>query len=258
MKIAYGSDLHLEFDPPLWHNPLPIDNTENADVLVLAGDIVSSSNLDGAVDSFFGHVSQQFPVVLYVMGNHEHYNGDFQQTKERLIKFIQPYTNIILMDNDHVELDGVTFFGGTMWTDLKSRDPYVVDVVAGTMNDFNYIKNGDRKFVPKDTLVEHDKTLAALKACLANTKDKMVVVTHHTPSAKSSHERFVGDPTNWAYYTELDEMILDNPQIKAWIHGHTHDDYDYMIGETRVLCNPRGYVGYQPRAKSWQVKYVEV
>lgn len=26
-------------------------------------------------------------------------------------------------------------------------------------------------------------------------------------------------------------------------HGHVHDYFDYALGNTRVLCNPRGYVG---------------
>ena len=258
MKIAYGSDLHLEFDALTYVNPLPINNTEKADVLVLAGDVTASNNLTGPVDLFFQHISKEFPVVLYVMGNHEHYHGNFQETKEKLLTFLQPYTNIILLDNDSVVLDGVVFFGGTMWTNLKERDPYIVHHVAAAMNDFHHVKNGERKFLPGDTLVEHDKTIKALTEALAKDDEKVVVITHHSPSAKSCHPRFGGDPTNWAYYTELDQFIGERSQIKAWFHGHTHDEYDYMINETRVLCNPRGYVGYQASARTWQLKHVEV
>ena len=26
-----------------------------------------------------------------------------------------------------------------------------------------------------------------------------------------------------------------------WIHGHTHDSFDYEVAGTRVICNPKGY-----------------
>lgn len=258
MKIAYGSDLHLEFDLPIPDNILKIDNTEKADVLVLAGDVVTARLGDNA-RAFFDHVSKQFPIVLYIMGNHEHYEGDFYETRDNLVTFLRSYSNIMLLHNECVVYEDVAFFGGTLWTDLKNRDPLVIMNAISSMNDFNYIKMGKNKFHPTQTLIEHDNTMDALKLALATAQaSKMVVVSHHAPSAKSCHPRFAGDPTNYAYYTELDEFVMDNSIIKAWIHGHTHDPYDYMIGETRVLCNPRGYIGYQESAKNWQVKYVEI
>lgn len=259
MKIAYGSDLHLEFDGKNYVNPLPIYNLDGADVLVLAGDIVLAAELNSAMQEFMSHLAEEFPFVLYVMGNHEHYNGDFLETKSLLKKFISPYSNVALLDNECVVLSDTAFFGGTLWTDLRQRDPYVVDVVAQAMNDFRCVRYGSRMFRARDTLVEHDKTMNALKDALAEAKaSKMVVVTHHCPSSKSSHPRFAGDPTNYAYFSDLSELILDNQIIKTWIHGHTHDEHDYTIGETRVLCNPRGYKGIQSSADTWQVKYVEV
>ena len=55
-----------------------------------------------------------------------------------------------------------------------------------------------------------------------------------------------------------DEFILDYPQIKLWTHGHTHEDFDYMIGSTRIVCNPRGYLSYEDRADAWKPKLVEI
>jgi hypothetical protein len=54
---------------------------------------------------------------------------------------------------------------------------------------------------------------------------------------------------NGAYSSDLSDLILDHPQIKFWTHGHTHDQFDYMIGSTRVVCNPRGYKGYEESAE---------
>jgi len=69
---------------------------------------------------------------------------------------------------------------------------------------------------------------------------KNVVVTHHLPSAKSSDSRYRDSSLNPAYYSHLDEWIEER-DIALWVHGHTHVSNDYMIGDTRVVCNPRGY-----------------
>ena len=54
--------------------------------------------------------------------------------------------------------------------------------------------------------------------------------------------RYGDVPLNFCYYTELTEFILDRAPA-LWLHGHVHSSFDYMIGDTRVVCNPRGYVG---------------
>ena len=79
------------------------------------------------------------------------------------------------------------------------------------------------------------------------------------PSRMSTHEKYAGqDLMNGGYSSSLDEFILNHPQIKLWTHGHTHEDFDYMIGSTRIVCNPRGYVDYEERADNWKPKLVEV
>jgi predicted phosphodiesterase len=45
---------------------------------------------------------------------------------------------------------------------------------------------------------------------------------------------------------------------KLIVHGHTHDPCDYMIGETRVICNPRGYPAEHPWYENYQPKIVEI
>ena len=63
---------------------------------------------------------------------------------------------------------------------------------------------------------------------------------------------------NGAYSSRLDQFILDNPQIKLWTHGHTHEEFDYMIGSTRIVCNPRGYINYEDRADHFELKTFEI
>ena len=63
---------------------------------------------------------------------------------------------------------------------------------------------------------------------------------------------------NGGYCSDLSETILDNENIKYWVHGHVHDDFDYTIGETRVACNPRGYAKYEQRVHTFALKTLEV
>jgi hypothetical protein len=88
---------------------------------------------------------------------------------------------------------------------------------------------------------------------------KFVVVGHHAPSRLSTHPRYASEAImNGGYSSKLDDFILDHPQIKLWTHGHTHEDFDYQIGSTQILCNPRGYINYEERADTWRLKTVEV
>ena len=52
------------------------------------------------------------------------------------------------------------------------------------------------------------------------------------------HDR--DDILSAAYASHLDDLVAESG-AKLWIHGHLHTQNDYMIGETRVLCNSRGY-----------------
>ena len=109
--------------------------------------------------------------------------------------------------------------------------------------------------------VEYKKCLEYIKFVISEAKphEKIVVVGHHTPSLQSCAEHYRHDTVmNGGYHSSLDEFIMDHPQIVLWTHGHTHENMDYMIGETRVFCNPRGYAGWDKTADTFELKYVEV
>lgn len=265
MKIQIVSDLHLEFED------IFIKNENAADVLVLSGDILVADDLynqpanlswNDVQDSGFGRakrairyrdflsrVSFQFPHVIYVMGNHEHYHGKFDKSAE-IIKQTLSYLNInnvYLLDNDTKDINGVRFVGGTMWTDCNKGDPMTQYHLEQCMNDFRIIRiaaGGFRKFLPARTITEHVKTKQYLETVIYGTPDDMpvVVCTHHAPSAMSIHDMYKHDHLmNGGYYSDLSEFILDRPKIKLWTHGHMHQCFDYTVGDTRVVCNPRGY-----------------
>ena len=266
MRIKLVSDLHLEF------SDINIDNNDACDVLILSGDIMVANDLHdhpppltggwGPTEipnlgrrqaaaqryrDFLHRCSVQFPHVLYVAGNHEFYGGKWHQTLETLRSECAKFPNVHFLECDTFELDDVTFIGGTLWTDMNKGDPLTLHAVRDMMNDYRAIRveyDGYRSLRPLDTVVRHRKMLDYIKTVVAEKADhKFVVIGHHTPSHLSCHAQYSHDTLmNGAYHSSLEEFILDRPQIKLWTHGHTHHFFDYTIGETRVVCNPRGYV----------------
>lgn len=271
MRVAVGSDLHVEF------GDIVLKNEGSADLLILAGDICVMNHLhkqtqygDVARD-FWKRVSFQFPRVLYVMGNHEHYGGDFAKSKQQFEDFCGHHNihNIKLMDKETVEIDGYQFIGGTLWTNFNNACVNTMFNAQHMMNDYRGVKNtkdtASWKFLPKHALKDHEDMYQYLQTCMGNYKEarrednKIVVITHHAPSKKSIHERYAHDTLmNGNFHTDMDEFIINNPQIQLWIHGHMHDCFDYGVGGTRVLCNPRGYINYEERANAFQLKYIDL
>ena len=297
MKLAIGSDLHLEF------GALELHNTDHADVLILAGDIcvardieLMSANLYSHRQraerylAFFEQVSKEFPHVVYVMGNHEHYSGDFKYTYGILKKATEHLTNFHLLEKEVFELDGVTVIGATVWTNMNENDPITLANMPRMMNDFIGVDNSNRmisrqvplyddgkynvdrkitgyktkespaRFSPEDAVNDHNRALDYISHVVSGKDDQpFVVISHHCPSHKSVHKKYAGDTLmNGGFASQLDEFIVYRPQIKLWVHGHTHEDFDYVLGETRVVCNPRGYIRHEARAESFTLKYVEV
>jgi predicted phosphodiesterase len=109
-------------------------------------------------------------------------------------------------------------------------------------------------------MYRHQQTVSYFRTVLADRKDaKVVVVGHHAPSYQSIDEQYRNSYLmNGGYYSNLDEFILDHPQVVLWTHGHTHVPFDYMIGTTRIACNPRGYAGHDPAADTFELKFLEI
>jgi hypothetical protein len=167
------------------------------------------------------------------------------------------------MENDCKTIDDVTFIGSTLWTDMNKGDPLTLHAMSDMMNDFRIIRNSDLGYTtlrPTHVAVAHRKSLGYIRTVMEGKYDqKFVVVGHHSPSFQSVHPTYANETImNGGYHSDLSEFIMDHPQIKLWTHGHTHEDFDYMVGSTRVVCNPRGYINYEKRADSWTPKLVEV
>jgi Icc-related predicted phosphoesterase len=277
MKIALVSDVHLEF------GDLDFENDSGADVLILGGDICVAADMtqrdpyntlgeeyrSNRFHNFFQRCSERFPHVIFIVGNHEHYHGDFAKTIPHFKDVLGYLPNLHILEKETFVLDDVAFIGGTLWTDMNRRDTRTLHAISGMMNDFRCVENSAKladqrgwngRFSTTDAADDHDAMLAYIRLMIEGRWDqKFVVVGHHAPSRLSTHPRYAHEAImNGGYSSELDDFILDHPQIKLWTHGHTHEDFDYLIGSTRILCNPRGYINYEERADTWQLKTVEV
>ena len=262
MKLAIASDLHLEFAP------IKLINTKNADVLILAGDICVVKHIDKHLD-FFKECAEQFKHVLYVIGNHEHYNYTFNNTIKDLKEALSTWENIHVLDNETFELDNKSFIGSTLWTSMNDECPLTMNAAGFSMPDFRIIKYTDGvnyyKYTPQQSVKEHHKALHYIQQVIRNCNDKdnylerdVIVVTHHSPSHNSIHPKYKNEELmNGAFHNKLDYMMELADNVKLWIHGHTHDEFNYNIGITNVVCNPRGY----PREGghgAFKLKFVEV
>lgn len=236
MKIHAISDLHIDFAPYRPMDPLPL--AIDADVVVLAGDL--SNGLSGARWAKRAFANKP---VIYVAGNHEPYDGCLTATIAA-IRAETAGSNVHFLENDSVVIDGVRFLGATLWSDFEIegssyREEAMFNARRG-MNDFRVIEGADGKvFSPYEAAEIHRKTIEWLKFMLDQPfEGETVIVTHHGCSPKSIHPRWAKSLLNGAFTSDLDHLL---GRSALWIHGHTHDSFDYVRHGTRVIVNPRGY-----------------
>jgi predicted phosphodiesterase len=279
LRLQLLSDLHIEFlrspKAPDWLRGKPLVKPHpDADLLVLAGDI----DVGIAAVETFG----DWPVpVLYVPGNHEAYGHDLP-TVRRALRERCAGTSIVLLDGEvvtgtqllqrsgrgpvpdsashsagqssgrsgrhlapHPALARVRFIGTTLWAGYRypgSEADQAEQMAAADrqMVDVRTIRIDGEPYTAERSLAEHRRERGWLTQALAEPFDgTTVVITHHAPSTRSVHPRFAGSPINGAFATDLPELL---GQAQLWLHGHTHDSFDYVEQRCRVVANPRGYI----------------
>lgn len=255
MKVKYMSDIHLEFGGmKLEHHE---DNKDT--VLILAGDI-STPDFYDRFSAFIDLCSREYHHVIFVSGNHEFYNGEIVGDSEYLQEIINRYDNVTFLDDDTFTIDDVTFIGSTLWTSFNDGDWFSMQSAKNGMNDFRIIKYTEgTRFTPELALSVNIASKLFIKEELEKYKDKKtVVVTHHAPAEASQEAKFANSPLKYCFVNhDLEDMIIDlKPDF--WVHGHLHSTSDYMIGDTNILCNPRGYHGYEINPNFTQDKYFEL
>lgn len=250
MLIRPLSDIHNEFSvynlPPL--------ATDSRTVLILAGDIALADRVNTTLVPFLDSVADRFQDILYIPGNHEYYHSSLMTGDRKLEDVCKRYANVHYMNRKSMVIDDTMFIGATLWTDFNRGSPMVRLASEAGMNDFKVIRTGKsadgeeayaRKIKALDLMVintDHRNFIEeSLKLAKHSGQKHTVVFTHHGPSFVSKNPIY-NEPMDYAYYNSfgLEDMMLDyEPDL--WVHGHSHWPVDTMIGNTRLLSNPRGY-----------------
>lgn len=225
--------------------PFVLPDGASADIAILAGDITNSPV--AAFDFASKVMAERAKDVIYVAGNHEYYGNDFNVTNDRLRELFAASDRTHFLNGSSIEREGVCFWGATLWTSLNRGHPLDVFRAAREWSDYYWITKGNARLKPQFIVDLNRKQFHALREAVKNARaagQKMVVVTHMAPSYRSISPRYEGRDDNIYFADHLDEFVETNSDvIKVWIHGHCHTRMDYYIGECRVICNPRGYIG---------------
>jgi len=207
MKLGIFSDLHLEHD-----------KITNPYVFVPEEDVFYINAGDTDATAMFRNqfIRDEEDRMFSILGNHDYWEGDFIEYPESM------YERTV---------GGVKIAGATLWTPMSS---YV------EFNKYTW-KLNDSRYIEGMNFDNYNLMHLKHREFLFNSKAD-IIVSHHSPSAFAIGDEFRGDEMNYSFHNNFFDRIfeMEHPP-KLWIHGHTHVPMDYMIGKTRVICNPRGY-----------------
>lgn len=264
MRCHYLSDLHLESQS--FSMALP-----KGDVLIIAGDLCHARCLDPTRGDRYSveqraramrvieEALRKFTHVLLIAGNHEHYDGVFEDTADLLRRHLPGVT---ILDNEAIEIEGVRFFGSTLWTDLSQQGEAEVTAIRKGMGEYFFVKTRagglDQplgKLRPADTHRAHGTAWPRLRDIVKGEPHRpTVIITHHAPSRLGLNPRFADSPINPAYASNLDDDIAAFENVPVWVHGHTHVARTYRIGNTVIRSNALGFASKGHAAPGFSVK----
>lgn len=256
----FASDIHLEFEMMPYKD---FPKVEPGSILLLAGDIVVARYLrahanDADSRAFKKNFSKflnyckgsGFEKIFTIAGNHEPYHGQFDETEGIMKYFISDIHgcrdgSIQFLHNEMVKLrDDLILIGTTLWTNMNKGSDQTKQYIKFRMNDFRIIYKGQRPFDPDDCMQENTFALDFINHVYKENDVpgmKFLVMSHHGPTSKSAHRYYHDLDMAGGYHSDHSEFILDRPKIVKWIHGHTHYNVDYMVGDCHVITNQRGY-----------------
>ena len=261
MKIQLLSDLHLERDPRFQPRA-----AEDADVLVLAGDIGSYQVGSRLCDDDFG-LTRFSPLapnapwrrVLFTPGNHEFDELDFDTTTQRL-QALCAALGIEWLERNTIQIGRVRFVGTTLWSDfdaLAQQESSLTQQLQAREKAYRaanfYLSKHTTQVLGAPLLANAMRDLslqcqAWLRGVLQTPFDgTTVVVTHFAPSLRSADPRYGRNASTAGFCNGLDAL---RPYAHTWMHGHLHCANDYQVRGTadgrdfccRVVANPLGYL----------------
>lgn len=248
-KLQILSDTHNEFFRRhsskesingLWACKIP---STDADIIILAGDI--DKGIKG-VEWAINESKRLNKSIVYVPGNHEYYGFDIPEALAEM-RDITMDTNVHVLDNDSIILQGVRILGTTLWTDYKADKNTIqktaMEIVSHSLNDHRLISYEGKTFTTQQALALHLKSREWLLQNLNLPFDgPTVVVTHHGPSDTCQHKKYPLSPISTAFHSQMDDFV---GMADLWIYGHTHSNLDTLVNGTRLISNQFGYVSHE-------------
>lgn len=240
--MRYLNDTHCEMGE--YH--VPHLDTDKDTILSLAGDIYDRKRLM----PWLRNLSTRFKAIVMVRGNHDYWNGSMDVIEKTQLAYVAEHKldNVHILNNTFVVIDNIIYYGGTMWTDYNKQDP-ITKLSYDKMMDYKRIRthNHMKRFNVNMGHSIHLQFKSGLHKLLNDPQYAglpIFVISHHAPCTLSISERYLYERViNGFYVSDLSDLILDNPRIIQWHHGHLHNASDYMLGGCRIICNPIGYPG---------------
>ena len=255
LRIQIVSDIHIEFYKRSSGKNLDFLIEPQAPVLALLGDIGYACT--DQLKDFLHSQADRFETVLFLAGNHEYYNQRGQRGKrftiqkqlEWMRRVCAERSNLHFMEQESMELNGIVVLGTTLWSDIP---PHKMEMAEQSMNDYHLCYNQDapgeplRKLKAAETVALYQQSLVWLKSELETAKENnqaVVVLTHHTPMITgTSHPDYENSSLTPCFSSDLKYLLLEStPHLVAWACGHTHYNFDFRVGDVRVVSNQRGY-----------------
>ncbi|CAE6924950.1 Calcineurin-like phosphoesterase superfamily domain [Vibrio sp. B1ASS3] len=257
MKFYAVSDLHLDLHGI--HRSFWYDFDHDA-VLIIAGDTANALN---GITYVKNVLCSYFKAVILIAGNHEWYGSKSKSYRSgylhkqdsisspdsryspiaKLKVHSDTTANLFFLDNESIDLDGYTIYGGTLWFPIHTYSPGLIDTYSELMNDTKYISN---------QMIEEQH-----KAFINNFPRKVdIAISHHLPS-KEAFAVEQNASSDYAPYYQAglsDELIS---KARYWIAGHQHDPVEKIIaGSTTFICNPKGSIPLKPGSLKIKAYYL--
>lgn len=245
MKFQILSDLHIDSYVRQSHPVGHIPKTD-ADIVLVAGD---TANSDSGMPWLQQQAARLQVPLLTIAGNHEYFNEDILHFDKKLATWdnydATQHLGLRFLQCQHIDIGEVRIIGCTLWTDYQYQaNGDTIDIAKRFMRDYKQIYVGHELFSPEVSMQIHDEQRQWLKQALIAAKQlgkKTVVMTHHSISPLSVSQKYATLPSNAAFVTDLSAWMFEDWAPTLWVHGHTHEAFDYRINDTRVIVNPRAY-----------------
>lgn len=276
MKIRVISDLHLDVNDKF---PFSIKQEDRDVFTLIAGDVSGNVKLtarwvkENINNGMFivGNHDPAYNDIGWTIKNQKLYLHDKFNVQGSNVTYLDesvgvmskeiPNTNILVVgttlytDYRYISEDDKKWFDKRNEALKKDGEPEidigVMNRSSGErrLNDFRWgkvedeIEFGKQRYLrAKDYEKWFNSSFQKIKEIIeANPDKEIIVLTHHCPTPKCISGEYVNSNLNSSYVSDLEDFIKSHTNIKAWCCGHVHSVTIDKVGETLIVCNPRGY-----------------